>query len=156
MAWYYYTGKVVQAVQIKRGLSKAVKPHTKVEIIDMTTDVQALIRQGLLRQTGKPKGAVSAESIVIPDVKLADVMPKSDMARFVAEKGVTSAPMVSPVSSKVELTEGELFNIESKNEENDVASDVGASSDNGDEEVEEMSTDDGSGQMKYGRRKKRR
>ena len=71
MAWYYYTGKAVQSILVKAGLSMAIKPHTKVEILDMTPPTKALINKGVLRRTSKPKGAVSVKDIPESNVNLA-------------------------------------------------------------------------------------
>lgn len=166
MAWYYYTGKAVQSVQVKAGLSLAVKPHSKVEIIDMNQTTQVLINKGLLRRTGKPKGAVSVKDTPVPTEKLADVMPKSDLAMIVAEKGATSSPHIAPTSKNVEVTEAEKMAAVAKKiseQGNATPDEVSKDDEESDEEAavevekadDELSEVEGSGQGKRKKRKRR-
>ena len=109
MAWYYYSGKTVRSIPVKRGLSKAVRPHSKIEILKETIEVRALIRKGQLRKTGKPKGAMSVIEEPIPDKTVKEVVDKSPLARFFAEKGKTKSSGIPPVSKTgIEMTEHEL------------------------------------------------
>jgi len=109
MAWYYYAGKAVRSIQVKPGLSFAVRPHTKVEILEETTEARALIRKGELRRTGKVAGATPVSDIPVPEQKVEDVMEKSLLARKFAEKGKTTAPSIPPKSKNAqEMTEDEI------------------------------------------------
>lgn len=97
MSWYYYSGNVVRSIPQGRFKSVAVRPNTKVEILEVTQEVQALISQGVLRRTGKPLGAVSlSDQPPRTPIRIQDVVPKSPLAMYVAEKGVTKDPGVAP------------------------------------------------------------
>jgi len=109
MPWFYYSGNVPRSVQVKKGLSIALKPHSKVEIFDVNTpEVKALKKKGDLRLTSKPKGAVSLKDAPTMSAKdVEKVTPKSNLAKVVAEKGVTGKKGQTPKSKKPEMTEGE-------------------------------------------------
>jgi hypothetical protein len=112
MAWYYYTGTVPRPIAVKKGLSVSVRPYTKVEILDETLEVKALIRKKQLRRTGKPKGSDSVVDAPVTDTGVRVDVIKSDMAKVVAEKGKTSASGIAPVSkSEQEMTDGELGKV---------------------------------------------
>jgi hypothetical protein len=112
MSWYYYSGRVVRPVMVEKGRSVSVRPNTKVEIIDESTiEFKSLCRRGFFRRTSRPKD-LNVDKKNISDKTFKDVIKKSKMAKLIAEKGVTKAMDVPPVSKvKVELTEGEMENI---------------------------------------------
>lgn len=117
MPWFFYSGNIPRPVPIKKGVSIALVPHTKVEIVDANSpEVQALKRKGLLRVTGKPASAVSLAKVEAPVETVADVTPKSDMARSIAEKGVSKGKGETPKKAvgNPEMTEGELVSSEKK------------------------------------------
>lgn len=114
MPWYYHSGNVIRSVPVKPGVAQAVRPHSKVEILVMTPEAQALIRKGALRRTGRPKGVkvatAKAKAEVKDEPKMADVVERSALAKNIAEKGVTGSKGIppKPVKGKVaEMTEGE-------------------------------------------------
>ena len=156
MAWYYYTGKTVRPIPVKKGLSKAVRPHSRIEILEETIEVRALIRKGELRRTGKPKGATSVADEPVPEKTVKEAIGKSALARFFAEKGKTKAPSIPPVSKTgVELTEHEIeaekmsgASPDKEEKEEDEASEDS-------EEVDDsvMLTDDSKRKGKRGRRR---
>lgn len=112
MPWFYYSGNVPKPIPVKKGLSIAVQPHTRVEIFEPgSREVQALQKRGLLRRTGRPAGArsvIDEKPTTAEDIKA--VTPKSAMALKIAEKGVTSDKGQAPKRPKgqPEMTEGEL------------------------------------------------
>jgi len=107
MGWYYYSGKVVRPIMIKKGRSVSVRPNSRVEVLDESTfEFKSLSRRGLLRRTGKPKN-LNVEEKPVPTKRVEDVVVKSDMAKSIAEKGVTKSKDVLPSSKIVELTDGE-------------------------------------------------
>jgi len=109
MTWYYHSGNTVRPVLVKPGLSKSVRPKSKVEILHMTPEVEALIGKGLLRRVGKPKGSESVAKIVVNDKKIEDVVEKPQIAKNIAEKGATISKNIAPVAANgPEKTEGEL------------------------------------------------
>jgi hypothetical protein len=113
MPWYYYSGKVVRPIMIEKGRSVSVRPNTKVEIIDESTiEFKSLCRRGFLRRTSRPKNLeVDKKEISTKTVK--DVVPKSKMAKIIAEKGITVSKDIPPESKfSVELTEGEQQLVE--------------------------------------------
>ena len=99
MAWYFYTGSVVRPIPIKLGMSKSVRPNSKVEILELTIDAQALIRRGQLRLTAKPKVVPPASTESVSVVKLVDVLKTSLMAETFAEKGKSPDAGTPPVSA---------------------------------------------------------
>lgn len=108
MTWYYYSGKVPRPIQVKKGLSKIVRPRTKVEILELNQESKALIRKKELRVTGKDKTALPVADEPVIDVSVKKVVRKSELARKFAEKGVTSSPGMPPVAKYgPELTEAE-------------------------------------------------
>jgi hypothetical protein len=97
MAWYYYSGPITQAIRVSSTKSVAVHPHTKVEILEVTREVQALMNSQVLRRCGRPLGAKSiADEPVAPPVRMQDVLPKSSLAQHFAEKGVTPSKAMPP------------------------------------------------------------
>lgn len=97
MAWYYYSGKIVKAVRVSSTKSVAVRPNTKVEILEVTREVQALLRAGVLRKTGRPRDAQSVgEAAPEPTPRMQDVVERSPLASYFAEKGVTSSKAMPP------------------------------------------------------------
>lgn len=110
MSWYYYSGKTVRPVPVKKGLSKSVRPHSKIEILEMTMEAQALIRKKELRVTGKPKGAKSVADEPVPLKNIKDVVKIPERAISVAEKGATTSASMPPKTSsgKPQMTEGEI------------------------------------------------
>lgn len=114
MSWYYYSGKVVRPIMIERGRSVSVRPNTKVEIIDESTiEFKSLCRKGVLRRTSRPKN-LEIEKKDIPTKTVKDVVPKSKMAKIIAEKGITISKDIPPESKfAIELTEGEQQIVES-------------------------------------------
>jgi hypothetical protein len=113
MPWYYYSGKTVRPIPVKKGLSRSVRPGRKIEISEITQEAQALISKKELRRCAPPgtqgKG-MSIKDAPVPEKKLTDVLPKSEMARKFAEKGRTTSPGIPPKTSsgKPEMTEGEM------------------------------------------------
>jgi hypothetical protein len=98
MSWYYYSGRVVRPVMVEKGRSVSVRPNTKVEIIDeSTSEFKSLCRRGFLRRTSRPKN-LNVDKKNISDKTFKDVIKKSKMAKLIAEKGVTKAMDVPPVS----------------------------------------------------------
>lgn len=115
MAWYYYSGRVVRAIPQTRTKSVAVRPNTKVEILEVTKEVQALISQGVLRRTGRPVGATSvADKAPQEPVRMQDVVQKSSLAMHFAEKGMTESKDMPPRKSvgKPEFTVHEVASAE--------------------------------------------
>jgi hypothetical protein len=112
MPWFYYSGNVPRTIPVKKGLSVAVIPHSKVEIIDPNLrEVQALRKKGVLRRTGRPVGVKSVQSIpTVSGDEVKAVTPRSAMAQKIAEKGVTKDRGQAPKRPKgqPEMTEGEL------------------------------------------------
>lgn len=116
----------------KKGLSVAVRPHSRVEIFDaQAREVLSLIKKGQLRRTGKPVdaiGSINAEIVTGEDIK--NVTPRSAIADSFAEKGISTGADKPPkklkgapemTSAEVELAEGEkkpvvdeLKSVESK------------------------------------------
>lgn len=126
MAWYYFSGNVVKSIPVSRTKSVAVRPHSKVEILEVTQEVQAMLSAGILKRTGKPLGSVSMEDAPpVPRVHLRDVLPPSSLAQNFAEKGVTSSatmpprkPLGSPEFTVHELSvEGVIVAPESRGED---------------------------------------
>lgn len=110
MPWYYYSGKTVRPILVKKGLSKSTRPHKKVEILEITPEVQALIIKKELRRTSPPKGAESIADKPVAEIKIEEVVEKSELAKKFAEKGKTVSRSIPPKtkSGKQEMTEGEL------------------------------------------------
>lgn len=161
MAWYYYTGNVPRSIPVKKGLSKVVTRCSRVEILEMTLEVQVLIRKKMLRRTGVPKGALSVAEDPVVDQAIESVVEPPKMARSVAEKGKTKSAKIEPVSSgKVEMTDGEkIAKIKGKTEKSEKAEKKVEEDELRGEEVvekvdqaEEMKDDN----SKKGKRKKRR
>lgn len=98
----------MRPIPVKHGLSKSVRPKSKIEILEVTAEVQALLRKGHLRLTGKPKGAQSVAEVPVPKQTVADVLKRSEMAGRIAEKGLTTSATIPPVSRNPEMTDGEL------------------------------------------------
>jgi hypothetical protein len=149
MAWYRYTGNVVRSIPVKKGITKAVRPHTVIEILEETRESKALIRKNLLRKTGKPRGAKSlAATPAREPVDLAGVLPKPEQAKKIAEKGKTTHKSKPPKAKKPEHTEGELegANVEKGAEKAEVLESDAAEADPADE---------GDGKKKKRRRKKK-
>ena len=97
MAWYYYSGPIPQAIRVSSTKSVAVHPHSKVEILEVTREVQALLNAQVLRRCGRTLGAKSlADEPVAPPVRMQDVVPKSSLAQHFAEKGVTPSKTMPP------------------------------------------------------------
>lgn len=97
MPWFYFSGHVVRAVPVSRNGSVAVRPNTKVEILEVTPESQALINQGTLRRTSPPRGAKSIADQPMPTtLRVEDVVPKSALALNFAEKGVTTSKDLPP------------------------------------------------------------
>lgn len=157
MAWYYYTGKTVCSIPVKKGLSIAVRPHSKIEILDETVEVRALKRRGELRLIAPPKGAVSVQDIPVPVQDIAKIVPKSDFARSFAEKGVTLSPGISPRKrvGKPEMTEGEIAVAEAASVPAEVQTPEAVNDDGGDtsnvDQAEELPED----KEKQGKKKRR-
>lgn len=109
MPWYYNRSNVTRPVQVKPGVTVAVKPHTKVEIVKMTPEAQALIRKGVFQRTGKPRNAKPVREPAKDEPKIEDVVGKSEMAKKIAEKGKTTSKNKPPKrkDGKPEMTEGE-------------------------------------------------
>lgn len=167
MPWYYYSGNISRPVPVKKGLSVSVRPHSKVEISEPNlTEIQALLRKGLLRRTGRPAGATSLvkEAPVVVKGDIEKVTKKSELASRIAEKGVTGDPGKAPKKrkGKPELTEGELTppvdkRSETKTSSKKVKSDVGNSGGSvvGDESVEVLSEVASSGEEDVKKKKKK-
>jgi hypothetical protein len=98
MAWYYYSGRIARPIPVKKGLSKSVKPNTRVEILENSKEVAALIRKRELRLTGKPRGAGSVADEPVLNADVRSVVEKSELAMKFAEKGKTGSPGVPPVA----------------------------------------------------------
>lgn len=161
MATYYYSGNVVRPITIKKGVSVAARPRSKIEIFEESAEVKALIKRGLLRRTGnlkKKSRVVEVDNSI--DIK--DVLPKSDLARNIAEKGSTTSSALPPVrkDGKQEMTDGELQGVSPEasvfNEEDKDVDKVEVLSD---EKAADSSKDEGKEQgqgrkKKYSRKKK--
>ena len=105
MAWYYYSGNVARPIKVREGLSKSVKPHSKVEIQDMDHATRALKNKGLLVRTSRPKSIKPVGDGVGNEKNIEDVVVKSKLAMAIAEKGKTIDPAIAPVSvSGAEVT----------------------------------------------------
>jgi len=117
MAWYYYSGTTSRPIPVKKGVSIAAKPHSKIEIIDVNSkEVQILSQKGLLVRTGPPvkKGISVIDQIPMDGKKIAEVTPPSKMAAAIAEKGKTNDRKMPPEKiGKVEMTSGELSILKS-------------------------------------------
>jgi hypothetical protein len=97
MSWYYFSGHTVKPIRVSSTKSVAVRPNTKVEILEIVQETQALINAGILRRTGRPKGATSiADLPPRPIVRMRDVIQKSPLATYFAEKGVTTSKEMPP------------------------------------------------------------
>jgi hypothetical protein len=97
MGWYYYSGNVVKSIPVSRTKSVAVRPNSKIEILEVTQEAQTMLSMGILKRTGKPLGATSMEDAPPrPKVHLRDVLPPSGLAMHFAEKGVTSSEALPP------------------------------------------------------------
>lgn len=118
MAWYYYSGNVVRSIPVKAGLSRVVKPHSKIEIIAETKEFQAMKKRGLFRRTSPQKGALPGVAEDVAELKVEDVLQKSEMAKAVAEKGVTKSKGIAPTKpkGKPEMTEAELTSVRIKDD----------------------------------------
>lgn len=115
MPWYFYSGKIVRPIPVKRGVSVAVQPSSTVEILEETPVFRALYAKRLLRRTAKPKDFKSSSDIPVQTTRIEDVLPKSEMAKRIAEKGRTSSPNEPPTAKTgIELTEGEAAIVEKK------------------------------------------
>jgi len=169
MPWFYYSGNIPRSVEVKKGVSVAMRPHSKVEIKDVSLQsVQVMVRKGLLRRSGRDPSVASVIATVHP-VKAEDIVkatPKPHMAVNVAEKGVTSGPGMAPKSVKgAELTNGEkgldddskpLVKADEKPAENiDKSADSGETKKSVDEDVEVLSNVAGSSDKK-GRKKNKK
>lgn len=153
MAWYYYTGRVARPIPVKKGLSKSVRPNTKVEILELTAESEALIRKKELRRTGAPKCAKPVAEEPVTNVDVKKVVEKSDLAKMFAEKGFTKAPGMPPIAKAgPEMTEAELN--APKVEEADTSED----GEKTDDDVEDVDRDEElpDDSNKKGKRKKRR
>lgn len=97
MGWYYYSGNVVKSIPVSRTKSVAVRPNSKIEILEVTQEAQTMLSMGILKRTGKPLGATSMEDAPPrPKIHLRDVLPPSGLAMHFAEKGVTSSEALPP------------------------------------------------------------
>ncbi len=101
--WYYYSGRVTTPIPTGNGVSRAVPPNHKVEIINPNDQqVQILIRQKVLRRTGRPlemtKGCIPLAEAP-KDEKVVVKVPI--FGQSVAYKGnVTSEQMKQGVAPK--------------------------------------------------------
>jgi len=152
MPWFYYSGPTPRSVPVKKGLSIALIPHTKVEIFDTgSRDVVSLVKKGYLRRTGKPVGAKKMADVpVTTSDEIKAVTPKSAMATKIAEKGVSLSKEQAPRKRRgsPEMTEGEI-NVATKEreEKEEVPSESVSGSDSPPENVdsvEVLSSADGS------------
>jgi hypothetical protein len=80
MAWYYYSGKVAIPIQVKKGVSVSVRPGRKFEALENTEQLENLKQRRLVTSTTPDRKAVSVESMVVPELKVADVMSPSKFA----------------------------------------------------------------------------
>lgn len=109
MTWYYHSGKTVRPIPVKKGLSKSVRPNSRVEILELTSESKALIRKHELTICGKPKGAKSIADEPIPSTDIAAAIGVTPMARSIAEKGKTTDSKIAPTTIGIpQMTEGEL------------------------------------------------
>lgn len=70
MAWYYYSGKTVKPIPIKKGVSRAVRPYSKIEIEEWTLEAEALRRKRELRKVGSPKkGKIETKVVSIDEIR---------------------------------------------------------------------------------------
>jgi len=102
MPWFYYKGRTVKPIPIRKGLSLAVRPHTKVEIEEPSiNEVKILIRQRLLTPTAPPR--IVPKITDEPAADVAKVTARSEMATRIAERGeITDGEANSPVVNKPE------------------------------------------------------
>jgi hypothetical protein len=97
MGWYYYSGNIVKSIPVSRTKSVAVRPNSKIEILELTQEAQAMLSAGILKRSGKPLGAKSMEDAPVrPNIRLRDVLPPSSLAQHFAEKGVTLSAAMPP------------------------------------------------------------
>lgn len=142
MPWFYYRGRTIRPIQIKKGVSVAVRPKSYVEIKEMTKETRALVGNKLQRK-GRPHGMRSFVDEA-PVENIEEEVPKSKLARFVAEKGITLSKEKPPVSKNgAEMVESEIA-IDSKG---DVKEDQV-------DKVEDVVTDEAPAVKKRGRRRK--
>lgn len=117
MPWFYYSGSCPRSIPVKKGLSVAVRPYSKIEIIDTgNKEVQVLRRKGKLRPTGRPAGTRSITETELDSRTTEEVTSKSVLAQKIAEKGVTQSKDKAPKSKKPEYTEGELASSKDKSD----------------------------------------
>jgi len=112
MPWFYYSGPTPKSMPVKKGVSVAVRPHSRVEIFEPgVREIQALQKKGVLRRTGPPpRSERPVQGVVTTSADIKAVTPKSDMAKKIAEKGVTTDKGQAPKkpAGAPEMTEGEL------------------------------------------------
>jgi hypothetical protein len=156
MPWFYYSGNIARPIPVRKGISVAVRPHTKVEIIDtQSREVQALKGKGLLKPTGRPVDAVSVKEKQVPTATVADVTPRSALSERIAEKGVTIDKGQAPrkIKGSPEMTEGELRAVEPKVRDSESAEPKAEKSLKGADIVDVLSSDESSPADKKGKKK---
>lgn len=121
MSWYYYTGKMVRPIMVSKHRSKAVRPNTKIEILEIIGDTQSLIDNGILRATGNPNINIKKvkKKIEKAEKSLKEVLKASKFAASFAEKGKTSSAKIAPSSKNPEFTAGEVVVLQNDDEKNE-------------------------------------
>lgn len=120
MAWYYYSGKVAIPIQVKKGVSISVRPGSKFEALDSTEQLENLRQRRLIISTTPNKKAKPIESIIVPELKMSDVVAPSKFASMIMNipvKPTEEAKEVKEViyesvnSNIIEKTTGELEQV---------------------------------------------
>jgi len=121
MSWYYYSGVVVRPIPVKKGVSVSVRPATKIEIIEMTPEADALVRCGQLRIASRDHNAKNIRDVLEvtkKDMRLIIAQNSNTMLNVVAEKHKIVNGVAKEICSGVQFTEGELEFV--KNDSNSV------------------------------------
>ena len=127
MPWYRYVGNIVRPIQKKKGVTAAVRPHSKVEIVELTPETRVLIRKRILVPASPDKAAKPVEKVTPPNIaEMKEALPRSSMSAMVAEKGKTDSRNKPPKSKHPEYTVGEIedVGVEKGAEEADVLPDA--------------------------------
>lgn len=147
MAWYYYSGNTPVPVPVKKGASVSVVRGSKTEILIDSPQLQALLRNGMLKRTSAPVGRMKAEDIKISDKKVKDVVKEPEFSkRFVeikqevVDENQLEADAEVPIKEEVTQKEEDL-----NKDENDEEKEI---------EKSEVLLEDGIGRLgKRGRRR---
>lgn len=122
MAWYYYSGKVAIPIQVKKGVSISIRPGRKFEALENTEQLENLKQRRLVTSTTPDKKAIPVEDMIVPVLKVKDVVAPSKFASIVVE-----VPKNKPLEeAKAIIQEPSNYNpIEKTTEEHvDVAKEI--------------------------------